>query len=83
MFVFVVFRCFLRQVPFIEELVRKRSEDLLIYTSMPAVLALKKNLSEEVLEKVSFVPIKNTSRSDRVEGVGWFVFLGLVFLFVV
>ena len=41
----------------------KRSGDsLLIYTSMPAVLALKKNLSEASLQKVSFVPIKNTSR---------------------
>lgn len=50
------------QVPFIEDLVNKRSGDLQIYTSMPAVLALKKNLSEETLKKVSFVPIKNTSR---------------------
>jgi len=53
------------QVSFIEDLVQKRSGDpLLIYTSTPAVLALKKNLSEEVLAKVSLVPVKNSSRWD-------------------
>eukprot|EP00913_Durusdinium_trenchii_P009188 g8637.t1 len=57
------------QVPFIEALVEKRSGDsLLIYTSMPAVLALKKNLSEASLQKVSFVPIKNTSRLEIEKG---------------
>ena len=50
---------------FIEDLVQKRSGDpLLIYTSTPAVLALKKNLSEEVLAIVSLVPVKNSSRWD-------------------
>eukprot|EP00438_Fugacium_kawagutii_P028986 Skav211308 [mRNA] locus=scaffold3605:34076:39426:+ [translate_table: standard] len=57
------------QVSFIEDLVQQRSGDaLLIYTSTPAMLALKKNLSEEALGKVSFVPIKNSSRLTIEEG---------------
>ena len=47
----------------VEDLVEQRSGDpLLIYASMPVILALKKKLSEAVMGKVSFLPIKNSSR---------------------
>ena len=60
------------QVSFIEDLVHKRSASgppLLIYASTPAVLALKKTLAETILERVSFVPIKNNSRCLTVREV--------------
>ena len=40
----------------------RSGDPLLIYAAMPAVLGLKKKLSDAVLEKVRFVPIKNSSR---------------------
>ncbi|CAJ1377897.1 unnamed protein product [Effrenium voratum] len=55
-----------KQVPFLEELALQCK--LEVYCSMPTVLALKKSLSDEVLERVSFVPIKNSSRMEIEEG---------------